>query len=756
MARNLLAGEDFQRGTCAPGFSESDVILGLITIYSMPPPTCCRSGVRRPLNLLCRNILLSLAATCVVPHVPASTAPLALPTYRVEAEAESDHSVQGPFLPDVQGTKVNAGKKTTVLDLDALPRIHGPNYRQALTEAPGLILSEETTPLLSIGYRGLNPGRVQYMQVLADGIPLHADPFGYPEAYYTPPLDTVDRLEFTRGGAALLYGPQPGGALNYVTHRPRTDRTFSGETLHTVGSDRAYSTFSHVDGTVGRVGFYGYVHHRRTDGFRSANSDVRLNAFTGRVALDAATASRWLFTLEGFEEEHGEPGGLTFATGPGRVNYDAERAAVSRPFDRFSLERRAASLIWERDLTGGTFAGRLWAVDYTRASRRQNGGGFGVLPSGPASSTNLIERQQFNTAGAEARLRLDWGPGQRHAFTAGLQVSSTRSPRTDSRGASADADRGDPLVRSFRSSLYSPVFAENLFRIGALSLTPGLRLERVHQRVEETFHPARLAAGTPLGRSSDRQDIPLLGLAGAYALAPRTQAYANVSQSYRPIVFTQAVPSGGTTLVPADLSASLARNVELGLRRQAARGVTFDASLFLLDFDRQIGAVSLPGGRSTVGNVGRSVHRGAEAGVRGDLLPLFPGALRGELSVYANVMLLHARFEQGPLAGRTPQSAPRHLVRSGFVYSRGPDLKLALLGTFVARSFGDDNNSAERVLPAHSVVDLTAEGRLPGTPLRLVAGINNVLDEDYYSRATNAGLDPAPRRQVYVGASLAF
>jgi Fe(3+) dicitrate transport protein len=228
--------------------------------------------------------------------------------FQVEAEAEFDHVIQGPFLPDVQGAKINAGKKTTILDFDGQPRINGNNYRQALAQAPGLILSEETSPLVSIGYRGLEPHRAQFTQVLKDGIPIHADQFGYPEAYYTPPLDTVDRIEFIRGGAALLYGPQPGGALNYVTHRPRTDRGFSGSSLHTVGSDGYYSTFSHLDGTVGRVGYYGYLNHRQSAGIRSANSDYRLTSWLGRLALDATTASRWLLTLETYEEEHGEPG----------------------------------------------------------------------------------------------------------------------------------------------------------------------------------------------------------------------------------------------------------------------------------------------------------------------------------------------------------------------------------------------------------------------------------------------------------------
>lgn len=106
----------------------------------------------------------------------------------------------------MQGTEIYSGKKASVIDLDALPRL-GQHLRQALAQTPGLLYSEETTPLVSLGYRGIGePHRMQYLQVLKDGIPIHADMFGYPEAYYTPPLDVVDRMEFVRGGAGHCTG----------------------------------------------------------------------------------------------------------------------------------------------------------------------------------------------------------------------------------------------------------------------------------------------------------------------------------------------------------------------------------------------------------------------------------------------------------------------------------------------------------------------------------------------------------------------
>lgn len=554
----------------------------------------------------------------------------------------------------------------------------------------------------------------------------------------------------------MMYGPQPGGALNYVTHRPRTDRPFSASTLHTFGTDDYYSTFSYIDGTVGSLGYYGYYNHRESDGIRSANSDYSLDAWLGRVVLDASAASRWIVTLETYEEEHGEPGGLTFATGANTVNYHADRRAPSRLNDRFNLDRTAASLVWERDFSLGTFAARAWAIDYVRASRRQGGGGFGTLPTGAAAATNTIERQQFTTFGAEARVRFDWGSNQRHALTAGTQAFGTDSPRTDSRGTAGDATSGSVLNKSQRDIFAAPIFVENLFRFGAFSVTPGFRLETIRQDVTELVNTAKAAAGTPLGARDDRQTVPLFGLAAAYDIGVQGQVYFNTSQSYRPMIFTQAVPNAATNVVNADLEEGRAVQFEFGYRAQPVAGLVMDASVFHLEFDNQIGALALPVGRSTVANIGRAIHRGVEAGIQYDVLRGLRRSSKQTLSLYANALILDAEFKEGLAPGRTPQYAPDHLVRTGVIFSRGSALKVAFTGTLSADAFADDANTAQRYVPAYAVWDLTTEMKIPNLPMRVVAGINNIFDEDYYNRVRPDGIDPAPLRNYYVGAALEF
>ncbi|MBI2094519.1 MAG: hypothetical protein HYT88_07375 [Candidatus Omnitrophica bacterium] len=74
--------------------------------------------------------------------------------YRMEEVTVQAEELEtaGPFLPNVAGTGIYAGKKTAVIDLKAQPTIINNNFRQVLAKTPGLLLSEETTPLFSVGY----------------------------------------------------------------------------------------------------------------------------------------------------------------------------------------------------------------------------------------------------------------------------------------------------------------------------------------------------------------------------------------------------------------------------------------------------------------------------------------------------------------------------------------------------------------------------------------------------------------------------
>jgi Fe(3+) dicitrate transport protein len=657
----------------------------------------------------------------------------------VTAESEADETNQQGWLPDVVGAAIFAGKKTAVIDLDAQARNVGNNYRQALSQTPSLLLSEESSPLVSIGYRGLNPHRAQFTQVLRDGIPIHADQFGYPEAYYTPPLDTVDRIEFLHGGAALQHGPQPGGSLNYITHRPRSDKEFSLRTQHVVGGDDLYSTFSSADGTVGKLGYYLYFNHRESEGFRSANSDYDLNNAAIKLLYSLDNGGRIIFNADTYEEDHGEPGGLSIA------GFNSGSLKATRLNDRFSLDRDSVSVTYEIDPTADSFfTATAWWTDYTRYSKRQSGGGFGTPAVG---TTNSIETQEFETLGLDNRYRLNWGSESQHTLTAGIQIYHVDSPRADEVGATRSASSGATVSVSDREVFYIPVFVENRFKFGDFSITPGLRVENFSQDVKTRFiDPVR-----PTREKDEDGTVVLGGLGLEYATDESSAIYANISQSYRPMIFTEAVPTGGGQVVPDDLEEGKAVEYELGYRSRATEWLTLDASAFLLSFKDQIGNLG-----NTTANVGDSVHKGIDLSASADLLGLIAGSDQyGVLDWYVNATLLDAEFTDGPVDGNTPQYAPDFIFRTGLNYHHEDKLKVSLGATLIDDHYANDTNDDNYAVPGYMVWDLNAEYKIHEN-LRLIAGVNNLFDESYFARVRNDGIDPANGRNYYIGASLEF
>ena len=171
-------------------------------------------------------------------------------------------------MPPVEGTRINAGKKTSFVKPAEFPTFAGNDYREVMATTPGIIVSEEPqSPIINFGYRGLNSQRSEFTQVLKDGVSINNEQFGFPETHYTPILDAVERVELIRAGAALQFGCQPGGAINFVMKMPRIDAPFHFTTRNVFGSYGYYRNYTEVDGTFGPLGYYLYYDHRQQDGF---------------------------------------------------------------------------------------------------------------------------------------------------------------------------------------------------------------------------------------------------------------------------------------------------------------------------------------------------------------------------------------------------------------------------------------------------------------------------------------------------------
>jgi Fe(3+) dicitrate transport protein len=470
-----------------------------------------------------------------------------------------------------------------------------------------------------------------------------------------------------------------------------------------------FSSYTAVDGTVGNLGYYGYFNHRSSEGFRNSNSDYRLDGGNVKLVYHFDDDTRLIFGVDLYEEEHGEPGGLTaeaFATTP---------EMTTRQNDRFRLRRYMANAELQHQIQPGTeLSVKAWGGYYQRWSKRQNGGGFGTAPVGVAANTNNIENQEFYSFGIEPRIRHDWAAwGNEHTLAAGMQLYYNFSPRVDKRGTSADAEDGIITADSRREVFYGALFLENKFTFGRFSITPGFRMELINQNV----HTRNFAAGTGAFTGESSKSVfepqPLFGLGMAYDLGHETSLYANVSQSYRTTIFAESIIAQ-PGLVATDVDPSMSWTYELGYRGKPATWFTFDTSVFLIDMDNRFG---VNGGRLT--------------------------------------SVLEAELHGGPNDGGEPQYAPEYMVRGGLIYKFRDKLKIGFLGTFVGDHRAQDNNDPRFNIPAYMTWDLTAEAKI-NEHFTVMAGLNNVFNESYFARVRADGIDPAYGRNFYVGGSVTF
>lgn len=666
----------------------------------------------------------------------------------VVVTAPKDTTAGVQFLPEVQGTKVYAGKKTSVIDLEEAPPIVNNNYRQVFEKTPGLLLSEESTPLFSLGYRGLNPDRGQYMQVMKDGVPIVADIIGYPEAYYTPPLQVVDHVDFVRGGSALMYGPQPGGAINFVTKDPYPGVSFRLEEENSAGSHDFYSNYTGLSGTQGAFGYYGYFHHRQSQGFRDFNSQYEVYYGGAKFVIEQDSTAKWIIAFDLYEETHGEPGGLT------RFDFDNNPSRSTRLMDHFELNRYAGSVTYEKEISEATYLEwKTFGAYYERLSWRQRGGGFGTVPTGASAATNEIQSQEFYTAGTDLRMRHEYASfiTPENTLTGGVFYYHSTSPRVEERGFAPDALEGSVRKDSDRDTDNLAFFLENLFKFGKLSVTPGVRFENIWQSIKENVNLDKTTA--PLGDQSDYDFVTLAGVGASYELAPKVDLYANYSESYRPKLYAEGVPLGTNQVINDDLEAGNAWQADAGLRGKPVPYFSWDASVFYMEFDGQIGTVG-----STVQNVGDAEYQGVELATELDVVGLWDAVRNsdcakqiGSVNVFYNMTLLDAEFIGGPVTGKIPQYAPDFIMRGGVEVNYQDKAKIRLAGTFVDDHFGDDSNSAQRIIPSYKVWDLTGEIKVYKDIVSIFGGINNIFDEHYFSRVTSAGIDPADGRNYYGG-----
>lgn len=659
-------------------------------------------------------------------------------------------SVVVESLPNVHGTYLMGGKRSESIQLSEIDaNVAEKTPRQVFARIPGVFVydMDGTGNQINIATRGLDPHRSWENNVRQNSVITNSDMYGYPASHYSPPMESIDRVELVRGTASLQYGAQFGGMLNYVTKQADTTRRFGFETINSVGSYGLRSTYNAIGGRIGKWTYYAYYYRRHSDGYRE-NSRSDAQAQFGRLHYQATGRLGFTAELGRSTYVYQIPGPLTdamFAQNP-------RQSTRSRNY--FNPDIYIPSLKADWQLSDRTRL--LWTVSAVLGARNSvQLDAFATVPDTISRVTGQYRTRQvdvdnFNSYTSETRLLHRYKLGGVGATLAtGIQLISTdlhrRQLGVGTTASDFDLTLTDPFKRDlhFRTKNLA-VFAENQFQLtDRLTVSPGVRVEqgKTEMRGSITYY-------APENLPTDiSHHFALLGINAQYRVNDAVKVYGGWSQSYRPVVFKDIIPTSVYERIDKNLKDAYGYNAEIGVDGHW-EGVHLNLTVFDLLYHNRLGTLLLANSDGTNyifrTNIGDSRSTGVEALIETQLLRTDKMLISGFTSTaYNNARYINGRVSAGTenqsVTGNQVESAPRWTSRNGLTARYGT-ASLTLQYSYVAQTFSDalntptpSANGAVGPVPAYSLWDLNGTWRIKRL-LTVRGSVNNLLNQQYFTK----------------------
>jgi Fe(3+) dicitrate transport protein len=687
-------------------------------------------------------------------------------------------------LKDVEGTSIFAGKKTEVILVNqSAANLASNNARQIFNQIAGLNIfqNDDAGLQLNIGGRGLDPNRTANFNTRQNGYDISADVLGYPESYYTPASEGLDEIQIVRGAASLQYGTQFGGLINFITKKPTT-KPFEIVARNTVGSFGLFTNFTSVSGTKGKFSYYSYINYKKGNGFRPNSNFESKNVF---AHLDYKPNKKDVFSFEVTYLDYlaQQAGGLS------DITFNEDPLQSNRARNWFKVDWFLYNFKWEHQFSNQTnFSFNLFGLDAARKSVGFRERRVDLADSGGARELLIGD---FTNLGFEARFLTKYTVfGKKATYLVGTKFYKANN--TDFQGPGSDGENANfssaltefPDYRvqgNFRNpNTNIALFGENIFYVtDKISFTPGARFEYIKTASEGLGEITNTDnAGNPIGSIENLVDeakersFILLGLGASYKKNASIEFYGNISQNYRSITFSDLNIVNPSNAVDKNLNDEKGFSTDFGVRGNWNDWLSYDANLFGLFYKDRIGFLftEIP----PVNNVGQLRTNIGDARILG-LESVFDFNLKKILNLntdyvfnyFINTSFINSKYTKAitsGILGKNVEFVPDVNLKTGIKFGY-KNFSSSLQYTYLSAQFTDAQNSGSGdiagivgEIPAYSILDFSTSYKYKYA--KLEAGINNVLDNSYFTRRATGypgpGIIPSAPINYYVGLELKF
>lgn len=678
-------------------------------------------------------------------------------------------------LLSIENFGIYEGKKNDVIQTKNLIVNQSNNCaRQIFGKIAGLNIweSDQGGLQLGIGGRGLNPNRSSNFNLRQNGYDISADALGYPESYFTPPIEAVEKIEMIRGAASLQYGTQFGGMVNYRIKSAPRNKPIESVNRISYGSWNYINTFNSLAANLlkEKLSIYTYFNYKQGNGFRS-NSNFDANTYYLNLTYRLSNKVQWSGEITKMKYLAQQAGGLTdraFAENP-------KQSVRNRNwfFVDWFLWNSQLNIQFDKNIKlNSTFFG-------LNASRKALGNleRINILDLG---GNRTLIHGRFENVGNETRLLIAKG---HHHILIGSRVYHGASLSEQGEGnANQNANFAFLNPLNLENSSYqfknnnAAFFSEILIHVNKkLKIVPGVRAEWI-RTAAHGFYKTRIvdAAGSIIAEHKKNENLTnprhfiIAGLGASYDINADLNLYVNFSQNYRAINYSDMRIQNPNFVIDSNLKDERGHTADIGFRGRVNKNVKIDISFFWLEYKGKIGQI-LKADKAPLYLDYRFRTNVADARVFGfeSLLEYtfwksknsnhFIQGVQG----FGNLAYTWAEYRASQFAlqnGKMVEMVPQIVLRSGLEIM-GKRWIANTQFSYVSQHFSDATNAIrtasaiEGEIQAYYLLDISARYAI-SKKWSLEFSVNNVLNRMYYTRRAEGypgpGIIPGDGRAFYV------
>jgi iron complex outermembrane receptor protein len=600
----------------------------------------------------------------------------------------------------------------TIISADEIRRAGANDVNAAIRKIGGVYgrQSLDGSPDFGLDLRGFGTNSSQNLVIVLDGVRLSENELSN-AILSTIPIDTVERIEITRGGASVLYGDgATGGVINIVTKRPTANSSrgsvfVEGGQFHAgevrVSGAQAWDNFA-ADATLGT---------QRSDNYRD-NNDFKQTQFSGGAQWFANQFDRIGFRYEGARQDSRFAGSLSEA------QFNTNPRQTKTPDDNGSLDSDRLTVFGQYRLFGHDVAADL-------SYRKKTVESTYVFGGFPSTSSYDSKQLQFSP-----RVRkLGAINGMVNELVAGVDFIKWERTTTSSFSA-ADANQ----------------------KSKALYLRDELRFDAAHE--------GRVSAGVRREIFDKDFTDPLAGagynvvqglnaweLQASYMPVAALTVFGKVGQSYR---VANSDENAYTPVFNKPLAAQQSHDAELGVSyANAAQKIT--ARVFRHNLVNEIfydPTLNFGYGANT--NLDPTRRQGFELDAEQRIAAAW--------TVSAHYQHVQAKFTEGVNDGKEMVLVPKNVLttRLSWTPADGQSADVGVQWADKQRYGSDFGNSCSAEMPSYTTLD-ARYARKFGQWEWAISG-QNLADKHYYSQAfgCKSGIYPSDGRQLKLSARYDF